>query len=291
MPSSTLPGCRAARGSPSRARPTALGAGELVEARGVDGDRERAGLHDPAVGQVDLVAVGLVADALPHQPYEVLGRARPLEADHVGAEQPLEDLAAPRQLLEQLGGRERDVQEEADAHVGAELAQHRRDQLHLVVVHPHGGVLGGHLGGLVGEPLVDPDVGVPPLAVELRLGDDVVVERPQRGVGEPLVELLDLVSALSGTGTSDRPSSTNGSRSLSLLPDQPIQAPSFSRITGSMAVTRPPGERRQSTDPSGLTTRSTGSRFATMTRSACLVGDVLEGVGLTVSTYPEEAVP
>ena len=55
-------------------------------------------------------------------------------------------------------------------------------------------------------------------------------------------------------------------------PDQPIQAPSLARITGSIAVTSPPGERRQSTEPSSLTTRSTGSRLATMTRSAWCFG-------------------
>ena len=137
--------------------------------------------------------MGLVADALADQPDEVLRAAGQLEADQVGAEQALEDLPAPRQLLEQLGRRERDVQEEADADVGAQLAQHLRHQLELVVVHPDRRALGGPVGGVLGEPPVDRDVGVPPLAVELGLGDDVVVQRPQRGVGEALVEALDLV--------------------------------------------------------------------------------------------------
>ena len=42
---------------------------------------------------------------------------------------------------------------------------------------------------------VDLPVGVPPGAVELRRGDHVVVERPQRGVGKALVEKLDVVRA------------------------------------------------------------------------------------------------
>ena len=51
-------------------------------------------------------------------------------------------------------------------------------------------------------------------------------------------------------------------------PGQPIQAPWFARMTGSSAETRPPGERRHVVVPSASTTRSTGSRLATTTRSA-----------------------
>ncbi len=159
----------------------------------VDRDRERRGAHGPLVGQVDQLAVGLVTDPLADEPHEVLGAAGQLEADEVGAEQALEDLAAPGQLLEQLGRREGDVQEEADVEVGPELAQHLRDELELVVVHPDGGALRRPVGGMGGEPPVDGDVGVPPLAVELRLRHRVVVERPEGGVGEPLVEALDLL--------------------------------------------------------------------------------------------------
>ena len=74
--------------------------------------------------------------------------------------------------------------------------------------------------------------------------------------------------------------------SSSLPPDQPIQAPSLARITGSSAVTRPPGERRQDVEPSSSTTLSTGSRLATMTRSASLFSDLVVLEGLTPSTYP-----
>ena len=168
-------------------------AGELLEVVDVDRDRERRRAHGPPVGQVDQLSVGLVADPLADEPHEVLGAAGQLEADQVGAEQALEDLAAPGQLLEQLGRREGDVQEEADVEVGPELAQHLRDELELVVVHPDRGALRRPVGGVGGEPPVHRDVGVPPLPVELRLRHHVVVERPEGGVGEPLVEALDLV--------------------------------------------------------------------------------------------------
>ena len=116
---------RASRISAARS-PHRVGPGQLLEALVVDRDRERRGADGAVVGEVDQVAVGLVADPLPHQPDEVGRAARQLEADQVGAEQALEELAAPRQLLEELGRRERDVQVEADPQVGAELAQQLR---------------------------------------------------------------------------------------------------------------------------------------------------------------------
>jgi hypothetical protein len=170
-----------------------LGAGQLLQPADVDGDRERAGLNGAAVRQVDEVAVGLVADPLAHQPDEVLRGTRALEPDHVSAEQALQDLPSPWQLLEQLGRRERDVQEEADPQVRPELTQHLRHQLELVVLDPDQGTLLGDLGGPFGEALVDPPIGVPPVAMELRMSDHVVVERPQGRVGEALVVFLDLV--------------------------------------------------------------------------------------------------
>ena len=69
---------------------------------------------------------------------EVLRGHWHLEADHVGPQQPLEDLVAPRQAHEQLLGRIRDVEEEPDAQIRAERPQERRDELEVVVVHPDG---------------------------------------------------------------------------------------------------------------------------------------------------------
>ena len=208
-----------------------------------------AGAHGAAVGQVDQVAVGLVADPLADQADEVLRAAGQLEADQVGAEQALEDLAPPRQLREQLGRRERDVQEEADPQVGPQLAQHLRHQLQLVVVHPDGRVLGGAASAAVlGEAPVDRDVGVPPLAVELRLGDHVVVERPQRGVGEALVEVLDLLGASAAIGTRRHARRrSNGSGPSSVPPGQPIQAPSLAPHHRLERGDQAAGARRQST--------------------------------------------
>ena len=130
---------------------------------------------------------------MPDQANEVLRAAGQLEPDQIGSQQAVEDLVPPGQLEIELGGREGDVQEEPDPQVGPLLAQHLRHELELVVLHPHGRPWCGDLGGPVGEALVDPHVGVPPLAMELRGGDHVVVERPEGGVGETLVVLRDLL--------------------------------------------------------------------------------------------------
>ena len=178
-----------------------VGAGELVEAGGVDRDRVGPGLDDPAVGQVDQVAVRLVADPLADETDEVLGGARALEAHHVGAEQALEELPAPRQLRRTArpagtgcAGRSRCAGRGAARGASpAPAASGSRAPTRVASGS-------GDLGGLLREPPVDPHVGVPPLAVELRLGHHVVVERPQRGVGEALVELLDLRRRSAGPG-------------------------------------------------------------------------------------------
>ena len=59
-----------------------------------------------------------------------------VEADQVGAEHALEQLLPGRQGAEQLFGRERDVQEEADPGVGEPAPEQAGHQQQLVVVDP-----------------------------------------------------------------------------------------------------------------------------------------------------------
>jgi hypothetical protein len=167
----------AGRGGP--ARPAALRAGHAQRPVLLERD-------------VDERAAGHVAEQAADGAGEVARVGCSLEADHVGAEQALDDLGAPGQLGVDAVGRERDVVEEADREVGAQLAQHLRHELQLVVLHPHGRAVCRGLRARVGEALVDLDVGVPPLAVVRGLGDDVVVQRPEGVVGEPLVVVLEL---------------------------------------------------------------------------------------------------
>ena len=95
---------------------------------------------------LDDVAAGREAEEAAHGAGEVAGIRHPLEPDDVGTEQALEDLLAPRQLGVDAVGRERDVVEEADDEVGAELAQHLGNELQLVVLHPDDGLGGGVRG-------------------------------------------------------------------------------------------------------------------------------------------------
>ncbi|SGF33083.1 Uncharacterised protein [Mycobacterium tuberculosis] len=81
------------------------------------------------------------------------------------------------------------MQKETDGQIGPQHAQHLRYQLQLVVLYPHGCAVGGGARRGLGKALVDVDVAIPPFAVVERLDDDVVVQRPQCGVGESLVVL------------------------------------------------------------------------------------------------------
>lgn len=121
----------------SRALPDAAIACLSVEFGGVDRDGERADLDGPR-SHLDLAeprpdpdrpAGGVGADEAPREVEEVLRATGKVEADQVGPEQSLDDLGPPRHLHEQLDGRKRDVQEEADRQVGAQLAQHLRYEL------------------------------------------------------------------------------------------------------------------------------------------------------------------
>ncbi len=171
-------------------------AGDLLEPGCVDRDREMPGDDATTAAArswyIDDRAVGRVPEQASHGPREVPGVGGALEADDVGAEQPVQDLPPPGQLRVDAVRRERDVIEEPDDQVGSALAEHPRHELQLVVVYPHHGAVGCRARGRLGESTVDPHVRLPPFAVERRRRDDVVVERPERVVRETLVVLLEL---------------------------------------------------------------------------------------------------
>ena len=152
--------------------------------------------HRPVrLRDADAGGLGLVAQLAPHGAGEVARVCDALEADHVGAEESLEHLAPPRKLRVEPVCRERDVVEVADGQVGAGLAEHARDELQLVVLHPDRRALGGDLRGGDREASVDADVRVPPDAAIPGGRDHIVVQRPDRVVREALVVELDLFRA------------------------------------------------------------------------------------------------
>ena len=107
-----------------------------------------------------------------------------LEGDDVGAQQPIEHFLSPRQPGEQLNGRERNMQVEADGDVVPQVAQQSRYQLQLVILNPR------HVTGVEGtsrflsEPAVHLAIRSPPVPVILRNANRVVVQRPQGAVAE-----------------------------------------------------------------------------------------------------------
>ena len=166
-----------------------------IEGRRVDADGEGADAHRPKavlVGHVDPISTRIERHQATGRREEVECAVVGLEAHEIGAEQALQDLAPPRKLGEELDRWERDVEEEADPQVRARVAQHLRDQLQLVVMHPHRRTLGRELGRLRGEQGIHLAVGHVLGTVIRRCYDRIVIQRPERPVGEALVELLDL---------------------------------------------------------------------------------------------------
>ncbi len=115
-----------------------------------------------------------------------------LEPDKVGAQQPFQYRSPPRQLEEQLLGWEWDMQVEPDTQVGPHCSEHLRNQLQVVIVNPDGcsGRCRVRHGARIA--IVYRHVRVPPLPVERRAANRVVIQRPEGGVREPEVELLEL---------------------------------------------------------------------------------------------------
>ena len=95
---------------------------------------------------------------------------------------------APGQLPENIRVWEGDVGEKPDTHIGSQLPQNPGNQLQLVVLHPHGGTWGGDYRGVLSESCVDIPVCRPPCAVVGRRNDQVVVQRPQGGVGKAFIK-------------------------------------------------------------------------------------------------------
>ena len=159
----------------------------------VDRDRVRRGHHRPSIAEAQDRAL---RDRVGPQPHagaeEVLPVFLGLERDDVGAEEAVQQHAAPGQTREELVGRERDVQEEADWLRGAEPPELQRNAGKLVVVDPEEG--SGRRDGkrALRKALIDVLVAAPPAPVDRDPVGETVKQRPQRAVGESVVVALYL---------------------------------------------------------------------------------------------------
>jgi hypothetical protein len=205
---------------------------------------------------------------------EVVAVGLGVEADDAAAQQPVEDLVAPRADAEALGVGPGDVPEGEDGGAGQPLADEPGGEGEVVVLHEDDGVLGvGLLPDRLGEAGVDGDVVLPVLLAEGGAGVREVAQRPEALVGEAVVVALLLlrgepdpaqVVGLSSGGTPTRSRLSTVSRSALPLPCA-TQTPEHARITGSSAVTRPLAGCWTCSWPSGRRVWMYGSRLATTT--------------------------
>ncbi len=160
----------------------------LAEALDVDADRVDT---DPDPAAVELEPVGLRVDP---EHAQARGAKVPrvvadLEAHVVRAEHTAEQLLAGGKQAVHLGGRKRDVEEEADREPRLAGAEHRGDEHEVEVVHPHARVRLAVLEDRLGEALVHLDVARPRLGSDAQPLGEVVEERPQRVVAHLPVEV------------------------------------------------------------------------------------------------------
>ena len=198
---------------------------------------------DQPPAPVDQLAVDReVVEEPPAGPEEVFAVAVGVEGDNICAEEAVEDLLPPGQPGEDLGWRERHVQEESDRPVGRPPpAQELGHEHQLVVVDPaqcrSSG--SGDVGG--GKTRVDGAVDVPPVAVVDGLLDQAVQERPECPVRESVVVGVDLATAEDDRAEVDvDPLDAPGRVAPS--PSQPTQAPPPRPRAGVSALTSPPDE-------------------------------------------------
>ena len=98
-----------------------------------------------------------------------------MKADEVGIEKPAQHLIAPRKLPVDFRRWEGDMQEEPDCEIRAQLPQYSRNQLQLIILHPHGRTRCCDRCNFGGKTQVDVAISVPPGAVELRGNNQIVV--------------------------------------------------------------------------------------------------------------------
>ncbi|MGF6492207.1 hypothetical protein ABIE56_000360 [Luteibacter sp. 621] len=157
----------------------------------IDADGEYPRPENPAVGRTDPPASAhgraqLVQEIVLQRAQVALG----VDTHKVVGRQGFEQLPVAGQGDEEACGRQRRMQEKADAVFHAELAEHGGERDEVVVMHPDDVVFPQKLRHTLGKDPVDPQV---PFQMVTAVVDEVapiVEERPQRAVGKPAVVLV-----------------------------------------------------------------------------------------------------
>ena len=179
-----------------------------------------------------------------------------LKTDDVVFEQQRNELLVVGQRRQNLGWRERNVQEEADAIGMAAPPQRGGDRDQVVVVNPDQIVLVDHLFQFGGEVLVDAEIAAQIAAREFREIKPVMQDRPQHAIGEAVVIFLIVVVREIGDDILDvlvlDRSRFPASSVAATLPLQPSQTPPFCCSVGRSATSSPPA--RLAPSPAGTET-------------------------------------
>ena len=136
-----------------------------------------------------------------------------VKTDEVGPEHSFEKLFPPGQVSEDFKRREGDVMEVADLGIGQALPEHLRKEHQVIVVDPDDVVRSGHFHHGITELLVHPLVDVPRLLVVVCEEAEVVKDRPEGVVAEPIIIVFDVIG-----GEEDRVALLFSERLDDLLP-------------------------------------------------------------------------
>ena len=143
---------------------------------GVDLDRPLADAEPVALERLGAqLAAGIVG--------EMLAVGRRLKPDDVVGAQVRRQLAMPRHGGVELGGRERDVQEEAEPAGESQTAQFGRQRDQVEVLHPDAVVGLQESDQPLGEQSGNVAIGLVPFVLERGQVDPVMEQRPQRAIG------------------------------------------------------------------------------------------------------------
>jgi len=127
-----------------------------------------------------------------HRVDKILDIARDVKADVIALQQAADDLAVPRQDVEDVARRKSRVVKKCNAQIGPQRAQKGRHHPQVVVMDPDHRALGRLACGLLGKDAVDFQKTFPVRLVELGLVGERKDDRPESFLGKLLVKGVDV---------------------------------------------------------------------------------------------------